>query len=275
MLNRQDEPPAMSSFLGIFIEQPLYFASLLFLILLLASEFGFRVGRYKRTHSEMKQVSPDAGALTGVVYALLGLLIAFTFSNATQRFDDRRDLILKEANAIGTSYLRIDLLPAAAQTELRPMYRNYTQCRIEAYQTIKIDINEAKRLHQQCQDEQLVIWQKTLPAALATQNTSTQTLVVNALNDLIDVANERLAAARKHPPAVVFIMLFILSAVASALAGYNLSTKPKLPRFQILVFALVLAGTMYVVNDLGHARLGLFTSEATDILLVVTLQGLR
>ena len=264
----------MTSSLNLFIEQPLYFAALLFLILVLSSELGFRLGRYKRQKSDTEQAAPDAGALTGIVYALLGLLIAFTFSSATQRFDDRRDLILKEANAIGTSYLRIDLLPAASQPELRELYRSYTRNRIDAYQTIKTDLAEAKRLHQQGMDEQQLIWQKTLPAAVATQNTSSQTLVINALNDMIVVANERLAATRKHPPAIIFIMLFVLSAVASALAGYNLSSKPKLPRFQILVFAVVLAGTMFVVNDLGHARIGLFTIESTDILLIEVLQSM-
>ena len=271
---RSAESYAMSQILGSFIDQPLYFAILLFLILLLSSELGFRLGRYRRVHAEARQVSPDAGALTGIVYALLGLLIAFTFANATQRFDERRDLILKEANAIGTSYLRIDLLPQEAQPDLRALYRSYTRSRIDAYQSIKTDIQEAKRLHQQGLDEQQLIWQKTLPAAVATQNTSTQTLVINALNDMIDVANERLAATRKHPPAIIFIMLFVLSAVASALAGYNLAAKPRLPRVQIIVFALVLAGTMFVVNDLGHARIGLFTIEDADILLIEVLQSM-
>jgi len=260
--------------LSLFIEEPVYFAALLFLLLLLSSEIGFRLGRHRHAQGQTEQSSQDAGALTGIVYALLGLLIAFTFSNATERFDDRRDLILKEANAIGTSYLRIDLLPAEFRSELRPLYRQYTQRSIDAYQNIKHDIDHARFLHEQGLKEQALIWKITVQAVAASENTSTQTVVINALNDMIDVKNERLAAVRKHPPAIIFMMLFVLSAVAAGLAGYNLSAKPKLPRVQILIFALVLAGTMYVVNDLGHTRLGLFTIEATDILLEETLQGM-
>lgn len=263
-------PPA-----SLFLDQPLYFALLLLLILLLASEIGFRVGSYRCKRGDFEHTPNDAGALTGMVYALLGLLIAFTFANATQRFDERRDLILKEANAIGTSYLRLDLLPTAVQAELRPLYREYTRLRIAAYQTIKVDLDEAKRLHALGLEKQQLIWNIAVPAALETKGPGIQTLVIGALNEMIDVANERLAAARKKPPAIVFIMLFILSAVAAALAGYNLSSKPRLPRVQIFIFGLVLAGTMFIIIDLGHARIGLFTIQATDILLIDVLESMK
>jgi hypothetical protein len=257
------------------IEQPLHFAIILFVALLLASEIGFHLGRYRRTKGDAEASADDAGALTGIVYALLGLMIAFTFSTATTRFDDHRELILKEANAIGTSYLRIDLLPAEFQPGLRTLYRDYTQNRIATYQSIGVDIHRAKALHDLGLEMQQKIWRTTVAATLASQSTSTQTLVINALNDMIDVANERLAALRKLPPNIIFIMLFVLSAIASALAGYKLAEKPKLPRVQVIVFALALAGTMYVVNDLGHPRVGLFTIEATDKLLEETLEGMR
>lgn len=261
--------------MNLFIEQPLYFALALFLALLFFSELGFRLGRHHYAKEDADAASHDAGALTGVVYALLGLMIAFTFSAATSRFDEHRDLILKEANSIGTSYLRIDLLPAEFQPELRPLYHDYTRNRIDTYQTISTDINQALKMNAQGLAIQQEIWQKTVAASLASRNPATQTVVINALNDMIDVANERLAALRKRPPKIIFMMLFALSAIAAALAGYKLAEKPKLPRVQVTIFALALAGTMYVVSDLGLPRIGFFTIEATDLLLEETLKGMR
>ncbi|HEY5866855.1 MAG TPA: DUF4239 domain-containing protein, partial [Candidatus Tectomicrobia bacterium] len=82
----------------------------------------------------MRQVTADArqgiGAIEGAVFGLMGLLIAFTFSGATSRFDTRRQLIVEEANAIGTAYLRLDLLPAAAQPALRELFRRYVDARL-------------------------------------------------------------------------------------------------------------------------------------------------
>jgi len=260
---------------NLLIEQPLYFALALFLALLFFSELGFHMGRYQYAKEDADASSHDAGALTGVVYALLGLMIAFTFSAATSRFDDHRDLILKEANSIGTSYLRIDLLPAEFQPELRALYRDYTQSRINAYQSINTDVERAIKLHDQGLAIQQTIWQKTVAASLASRNPATQTVVINALNDMIDIANERLAALHKRPPRIIFMMLFALSAIAAALAGYKLAEKPKLPRVQVTIFALALAGTMYVVSDLGLPRVGFFTIEASDLLLEETLKGMR
>ncbi len=261
--------------MNLFFEQPLYFALALFLALLFFSELGFYLGRYHYAKEGADASPHDAGALTGVVYALLGLMIAFTFSAATSRFDNHRDLILKEANAIGTSYLRIDLLPAEFQTELRPLYRHYTQNRIDTYQKISTDINQALKMNDQGLAMQHDIWQKTVAASLASQSPAAQTAVINALNDMIDVANERLASLRKRPPMIIFMMLFALSAIASALAGYKLAEKPKPPRVQVIIFALALAGTMYVVSDLGLPRVGFFTIQATDLLLEETLKGMR
>src|SRR5512144_265038 len=109
------------------------FASGLFLGMLLCMELGRRIGL-----ANQKQ-DPDAaqkglGAVEGAVFAILGLLIAFTFSGAASRFEDRRHLIGQEANAIGTAYLRISTLPESTQDELRGLFSRYVDTRIAVYQ---------------------------------------------------------------------------------------------------------------------------------------------
>ena len=96
---------------------------------------GRRLGEHER------RLDPDgkhdgATAAEAAVVGLLGLLVAFTFSGAGSRFDSRRNLIVDETNAIGTAYLRIDLLPADRQPQLRDLFRKYVDARIAAYRAV-------------------------------------------------------------------------------------------------------------------------------------------
>src|SRR3979409_2027456 len=87
-------------------------------ILLILLECGRRLGR-------SQEDSPGLNTVSGAVFALMGLMIAFTFSGAADRFEERRHLIVEEANAIGTAYLRVDLLPAQIQPVARDDFRAY------------------------------------------------------------------------------------------------------------------------------------------------------
>ena len=128
-------------------------------------EIGRRYGARRRA-----QDPEDAGAgvVDGAVFALLGLLVAFTFSGAASRFDERRKLIIEEANAIGTAYLRLDLLPAAAQGELRARFRDYLDSRLAVYRALpdldksKAELARAGRLQQE-------IWSKSVASATGSQ----------------------------------------------------------------------------------------------------------
>ena len=105
----------------------------------------------------------SAGSLEAAVFALLGLLIAFTFSGALTRFDVRRGQVVDEANAIGTAYLRIDLLPPAAQPRLRETFRNYVDARIATYRKLP-DLQAAQRELALSQALQADIWAQAVAA---------------------------------------------------------------------------------------------------------------
>ena len=105
----------------------------LFVGMLVLSEMGRRAGQ-RRLARDTEGFAKGTGAAEAAVFGLLGLLIAFTFSGAAGRFEDRRHLITDEANAIGTAYLRIDLLPTDAQPAMRALFRRYAEVRATAYQ---------------------------------------------------------------------------------------------------------------------------------------------
>src|SRR5690606_25832108 len=109
-----------------------------FLGMVIFSEAGRRLKIARLAHDP--EGNPRAvGLAEGAVFALLGLVIAFTFTGAVTRFQDRRGLVTDEANAIGTAYLRVDLLPPDAQPEMQDLFREYLDLRLSTYLTAQQD----------------------------------------------------------------------------------------------------------------------------------------
>ena len=190
--------------------------------MLLFLEVGRRVAR-RRLKDQSAGGSEGVGAVDGAVFALLGLLIAFTFSGASARFDTRRHLIVEETNNIGTAYLRLDLLPAEARRTLRENFRRYLDLRIEAYRKLP-DIAAARELLGTATELQGDIWRQAIAASrMEGAAPSAPMLLLPALNAMFDITTTRTMASEMHPPAIVFVMLFGLALAASLLAGYGMA----------------------------------------------------
>lgn len=239
----------------------------LFLGMLLCLEIGRRVG-LRRLKEDSGAGAEGIGAVDGAVFALLGLLIAFTFSGATTRFDSRRQLIVEETNHIGTAYLRIDMLTADAQPALRETFRHYLDARIEAYRKLP-DIEAAKVILVKANELQTQIWRQALAASRAKDAPpSAPMLLLPALNAMFDITTTRTMAAQMHPPAIVFVMLFGLALAASLMAGYGMTGSRTRSWFHMLGFALVMAAAVYVILDIEYPRLGLIRVDAFDQALI-------
>ena len=91
----------------------------------------------RRKREDPEGAEKGLGAVEGAIFGLMGLLIAFTFSGAGERFQHRRDLILQETNDIGTAWMRIDLLPADAQPQMRQLFREYLDARLRTLRTLR------------------------------------------------------------------------------------------------------------------------------------------
>ena len=242
-------------------------AAVLFVGILLLLEAGRRVG-VRRKLRDPEGAGPGAGALEAAVYGLLGLLIAFTFSGAASRFDARRQLVVEEANAIGTAYLRVDLLPPSAQPTLRESFRRYLDTRLEVYHklpdlaAVRAELDKAAAL-------QAEIWAQAVAACPKAEGGSTACmLLLPALNQMIDITTTRTAAAQIHPPAIIFVMLVGLALVTALLAGYNLTGGRPRNWLPMLGFAAAVAVTIYVIIDLEYPRIGLIRLDAIDRVLV-------
>ncbi len=230
---------------------------------MLMLELGRKVGlwRYKRGNE-----STSGGAIEGAVFAIFGLLVAFTFSGAASRFDDRRALIGQEANDIGTAWLRLDLLPVDHQANLRNDFRQYLDARLAAYRSAH-DMEKSQALMAEADRLQGQIWSAAVAACQTDSKPSTSTLVLPALNAMFDIATTRLMATRTHPPTIIFVLLIALCLVCAFLAGNALAVE-KPNRLHALGFSLVIAFTVYVILDMEYPRLGFIRIDAADQVLI-------
>jgi hypothetical protein len=242
--------------------------------MLVFSEVGRRIG-VARLARDASGLAQGAGAAEGAVFGLLGLLIAFSFSGAASRFEDRRHLIVEEANAIGTAYLRLDLLPGDARAELQDLFRKYLDSRLATYRGQESPAaTEAKRAEGTALQEQ--IWTKSL-TALRREGVPPHAsmLLMPALNEMIDITATRVMATLNHPPPVVFMLLGGLSFVGALLVGYSTSINKGRSWFHTLAFAAILSLTVYVIADLEFPRLGLIRVDAADQVLIEVRQSMK
>jgi len=230
--------------------------------MLVCMEAGFQGGnRYRgrdnNTHEWL-------GIFQGAIFALLGLLLGFAFAGSTGRLEARRDLIVREANAINTAYLRIDILPFAYQGEIRSLFHAYLEARLRAYDDLdsgrgfEPSMAEASRLQQQ-------IWAKAVAAV--GQDPAGKSLIVTSLNEMIDVTTARGVALRTQLPALILVLLLGIALLSSLLAGYGMGTSGRRHAFHGAIYAVAVSLTIYVVLDLDNPRSGLIRLDAAEQVL--------
>ncbi len=231
-------------------------------------EVGRRIGIRRRTE-DLEGAAAGLGAVDGAVFGLMGLLLAFTFSAATSRFDKRRDLVVQEANDIGTAYLRLDALPAASQPPLRDLFRRYVDSRLSVYRALpNVEVAKAKLAENKViQDE---IWKQAVAATKTIEGNSlpVTTLVLSSLNQMIDVTTTRTTAMLTHTPPMIFMLMGIMVLGSALLSGYGMAGSKKRSLLHVLAFPLLLTVIIYVIVDIEYPRVGLIRLDSFDALLV-------
>ncbi len=244
----------------------LTFVVFLFFGMLVMLELGRRL-RVRQQALHVAGAGRGLGAVEGAVFALLGLLIAFTFSGAAARLDARRQLIVQEANDVGTAYLRLDLLPEAAQPPLREKFRHYLDARLAAYSAIP-DVERATAENTRALELQREIWRGAVSASQQAPTPQASMLLLPALNAMIDISATRTAALSMHPPLVIFLLLGVITLASSLFAGYSMGEASARSWLHMLGFATILTFSVYVILDLEYPRVGLIGVESFDELLV-------
>ena len=246
---------------------PLLFALLLLIGMLVLLEVGRRFGDRQRP-KESEGERGGLGTVEGAIFALFGLMIAFAFSGAASRFNEKQMLIAEEVNSIGTAYLRLRLLPPQAQPALQEMFRRYVDSRLETYHRLpnmvaaKMEMAKSKKIQEE-------IWTAAIAATrLPDSHPSSGLLLLPALNNMIDITTTRTMALQIHPPRIIYVLLFGLGLICSLLAGYRMAGGHHRSWLHILGFTVLTVIIVYVMLDMEYPRSGLIRLESGDQLLV-------
>jgi ABC-type glycerol-3-phosphate transport system permease component len=250
-----------------YIIAPFPVAASIFLGMLICMEIGRHLGMRKLAEDPEKTISGLSTA-GGAVFALYGLLIALTLSGAPSRLDTRRQLIAEEANAIGTAYLRLDLLPADAQPAMRELFRKYMDSRLEVYRKLP-DVQAARSELARSAKLQNDIWSDAVAATrLPSSHPDTGRLLLPALNEMIDITTTRTVATMIHPPLIIFVLLALLALVCSLLAGYDMAACKQRSWLHVLAFAFIMALSVYAILEIEFPRAGIVRMQAYDQMLI-------
>jgi hypothetical protein len=226
----------------------------LLVALLVAVEAGYRVGRRRAADADSPPSGGQVGAIQGAMLGLLGLLLGFSFAGAASRFIERQDLIVQEANAIGTAYLRADMIPEPNASQVRQVLAEYVAHRLEASKHL------AEGLPPNFQAEIAAyharLWGAAKDGVLARPEMAVA--VLDPVNEVIDLHSTRLAAGRKHLPKVVLGLLVACSLLSMAVLGYGCGIGGG-GRWPWLngALAILIAAALWTTIDLDHPRAGL------------------
>lgn len=214
------------------------------------------------------------GTLDGVVFALLGLLIAFTFSGAMERFDQRRILITREANAIGSAWQLLDTLPQEHQTGLRSLFQQYLESRFAVYSALPNP--EATRIAlEKSEALQEMVWHAIVAACASMEGKPLANVVLPAVNEMFDIANERTMSLLHHTPTLIYGLLCLLALGASLLAGYAMAGSKASHWAHRIAFCVVLSAIIFVIYDIEYPRSGFIRLNDADIALERLRDGMR
>jgi hypothetical protein len=220
---------------------------------LLSVEGGYRLGTYRRRRSDQEKEAP-VGAMVGAMLGLLAFMLAFTFGLAASRFDARRIVLLDEANAIGTAYLRAGLLPEPHRSKIRELLREYVDARLEAVQTGHVvqGISKSTRL-------QGSLWAQAVAAAEKDPRSIVTGLFIESLNEVIDLHTKRVSfGLRSRIPAPIWAALYSLVTLGFAAIGYQEGLSGSRRSLAVLALALAFSGVMLLILDLDRPHEGAF-----------------
>lgn len=233
-------------------------------IIVASGEAGYLVGKSWR-NGPSKAAGSDLSTLEAAMLGLLALLIGFTFSIALNRFDARLAGVIEEANAIGTTMLRARMLPPTEASEVQRLLRDYVQLRIKLGGApsdpalFETTIRSSNEIQQQ-------LWAHAVAVSAADPHSISTGLFVQTLNEMIDLQEVRLAAARNRVPPAVFLMLDAVAMVTLAFTGYVGGLYRQQGPLPVAIMGFLAALVIGIVGDFDASQAGFITTSQQAML---------
>ena len=222
---------------------------------LLIFECGYRIGQ-KRRASIDEASKTWVTAIYSAILGMLGLLLGFSFSLAQQRFEVRRQLVVEEANAIGTTYLRAQWLAEPYRGDIAKLLRQYVDARLpKDLESRNIDelVQNVSVLSESLLDQ---LWSHAVEVAKK-HPTPVVALFLSALNETIDLHAKRLAQFQNRVPESVLLLLYLFATVAMLITGYGSGLRTQRCVLPTVAMVVLLSTSLYVIVDLDRPRQGL------------------
>jgi hypothetical protein len=198
--------------------------------------------------------------LEAAVLGLLALMIGFTFAMALSRFELRRDAVLDEANAIGTTALRARLLPAPYKAECLRLLKDYVQVRLDLAQRV-LSPGELNAAITRSNEIQEALWQQAKSVGATDTEMVPTGLFIQSLNEMIDNQAKHLNAIRDRVPNIVFLTLYGVAAAASAFAGFASGSGERPSRLPIYVMIILVCSVILMIQDLDRPFTGFIVNS--------------
>ena len=206
------------------------------------------------------------GIVDGPILAVYGLLLAFAFSGAMHRHDERKKIIVEEANMLARGYFQVDLLPSTEQPQLRALMQEYLRTRLNCYR-LRSDLAayQQETLHSyQIQDQ---LWKSVIKATNSNVDRRAAHTLLSTLSELRSLTTSRKILTSFHPPMIIMLFLLTLSLVASFLLGYQISMLKKKSWPHIFLFLGFVAFTNYLIIDLEYPKVGWIQIDDSEIMI--------
>ena len=239
------------------LNRPLFLFVVTFLLLWLAAWIGMAIR--SRQHELPENVRADYGTIIGATLTLLGLLIGFTFSMATTRYDLRKSLEEEEANAIGTEYVRVDFLPAGSASQLQALLRQYTDLRIRFY-TAR-DQADLSRINADTASMQNQMW-AMVAAAAKLQPSPLSALTSSGMNDVLNSQGYTQAAWWNRIPIAAWSLMFLIAVLSNVLLGYGMQRRAIVLS---VVLPLAVSISFFLIADIDSPRGGVIRIQPQNL----------
>jgi len=230
-------------------------------VLLLAAEAGWRFGR----RSEDEKLHGHVAGITAATLGLLGLLLAFTFSMSSARYDHRKQLILNEANAIGTAWLRAGLLNEPLRGGLQKTLSEYAGSRIALYDA-GLDALRFTAAVERSEALQRLMWGLVARVAREDARPGVVFGVMEAMNEVFDLHEARVAALENYVPAGLILMLITVAALSLSLVGWTAGLAGRRSHAATVLFAVLVTVVLGVIMDLNRPQRGLMRTGQNSML---------
>lgn len=242
------------------IQFPLFLVVVTFFVLLLSAWIG-AFARKKRQPLKEEEYH-DLDLVVAAVLTLLALIIGFSFSMAVNRYDQRKNYEEAEANAIGTEYVRADLLPAADGARVRALLREYLDQRILLYETG--GERELQQINAQTAQLQVELW-SAVKAPAVTQQTPVLALVVSGMNDVLNSQGYTQAAWWNRIPAGAWILMVLVAICCNVLIGYG-ARHVHGGSIRLIILPLVICIAFFLIADIDSPRRGMIRVHPQNLI---------